>query len=210
MKKLSLIFLVSIFTCLGCANTYKENYKYVDKDELFSCSEVDMALIKEATYAFEDFILKHYTYKNPSLNNSYLNFLHDAQMGLIPKIEFFDDYMYQIFNELKSKKAFWNLSNITLNYDSDIVQCINSEINDETTHKVFDALTSSKTLRTEVYAAALGSDVDLVLTEGALRTYIALDMFYAKFLALDFTLPRDQLIQEVSRLNQEKAGHKAH
>ena len=211
MKQISLIFLVTIFTCLGCANSQKENYKYTDKDDLLSCSEVDMVLIKEAVYAFEDFIAKHYTYNNQvNLQEGYLNFLHNANMGLIPKVEFFDDHIRTLFLELKEHTTLWNTNQNSLDYNGEIIKCISSQIKDKTTQNVYDALTSSNTMRTEIYSASLGQNIETLLADEALRTYVALDMFYAKFLGLDFNLSQEQLIKEVSRINREIAGHKAH
>ena len=211
MKKISIIFLVSIFTCLGCGNSNKEKYKYTDRDDLLSCSNADMILNKEAVYAFEDFITKHYTYNNQgSLQDAYLNFLHNTNMGLIPKIEFFDDYMTQLFLDLKADTSLWNFNKNTLDYQGEMTTCIGRQINDDTTRKVFEALTSSNTMRTEVFSASLRQNREALLADGALRTYVALDMFYAKFLRLDFNLSQEQLIKEVTKFNKEIAGHKAH
>lgn len=210
MKQISLILLVSIFTCLGCANKKKENYKYTDKDDLFSCSNVDMVLIKEAVYAFEDFIMKNYSYNSPhTLEKGYKNFLHNATMGLIPKAELFDQHLKDIFNSLKENESLWNISpeHTSLKYDTELINCIGNSINKGTNQNVFKALTESNTMRPKVFSASLYSDVDAVVNDKALGTYIALDMFYAKLFGLDLSLSPIELSKQIAEKNSELAGH---
>ena len=64
MKKIS-ILLITIILFIGCKNEPNITYHYQQKDDLFYCDAIDMNLIKEAIYAFEDYVENHYFMEPP-------------------------------------------------------------------------------------------------------------------------------------------------
>ena len=65
MKKISILLLVTSLFLISCKDEPSITYKYQDNIDLFSCDAIDMNLIKEAKYAFEDYIEKHYSFQDP-------------------------------------------------------------------------------------------------------------------------------------------------
>jgi len=66
MKKISTILLIAVILLVSCKKDSQIEYKYQENDELFSCDGIDMDLIKEAVYAFEDYIKDHYSMEPPN------------------------------------------------------------------------------------------------------------------------------------------------
>jgi hypothetical protein len=213
MKKIPILLLV--ITCIlnSCKQEPKIDYKYANKEDLFKCSTVDMDLIKEAHYAFEDFILKNYDFsRQGNIIISYHNFLKLSESDLIPIAERFDDHLKNIVKALKNEKGMWKKINgeYTLNYNNPISTCITNNIKNEEFLKVFNALASTNTLKPSTIAPTINRNLETLLKNKALKSYIALDLFYAKVFNLNFSLSPQELSKKIGNINSERAKKHQH
>ena len=209
MKKISIILLTLTISISSCKQEPKLDYKYADQENFFLCSEADMDLLKEATYAFEDFILKNYDYsQNSDIKLAYRNFLTNARHDLIPMAERLDPYEISIIKALKNEGHLWTISeHPKLNYKAAITSCISNTIQNDQFKNIFAALASSSTLKSTTVAPLILADLDLATKDKSIATYIALDMFYAKLINLDYTLSKDELSNVVKQHNRSHSGH---
>ena len=194
----------------SCKEEPKLAYKYSDKDPMFLCSEADMDLINEAVYAFEDFILTNYDFAlNKELSSVYKNFFNNAEMGLTPMAERADDHLIQIINALRNEKDLWNINEgmYSLNLDSNLLTCLANGIQDESFGRIFETLVSSRTLRTTTIAPLMRQQAFLLKEDKAISTYVALDMFYAKILDIDFSQSKQEVGKIIAERNSSRMGH---
>jgi len=212
MKKLS-IFLIIIVTSTiwSCKKEPKFEYAYTYEENPFNCSAVDMDLIKEATFAYHDFIKKHYTFRQPNnLVEAHVNYLKVAQFNMFPVVEHVDDHMKNIIAALKEKEDLWTKTGnlYSLNYSHELIGCITNNLKDESIKAVFDEMLASNTFRTEIILPVILRSPEQVLSDTTLLSYVALDAFYASLLEIDFTMPTDELFNTVRDMNKTR-GEKA-
>ena len=202
MKKIStlLILLAILFT--GCKKDPKINYQYQLEDNLFECDAVDMDLIKEAVYAFEDYIKTHYCFTNPkSVEQGYYYYWEIALNNQIPAVEFISPHILEIRDQLKKIDGLWSTKGetTTLNYNHPLLKCISDHMNDPQMKQTFDVLIQSRTFKEHVFLSSIKRMSESLGNDAALDTYLALDTFYARILNLDFS-DLDKLMQ----INKEK------
>ena len=104
MKK-TLLLLLTITTFISC-NSNKADYKYSQRKNIVSCDGVDNDLIKEVTYTFETFLMEHYDFKNQgNLEIPLRNYLNNAEVGLYPMVERFDDHIINFSKQLQKEEG---------------------------------------------------------------------------------------------------------
>ncbi|MBN4085196.1 hypothetical protein JYT89_02535 [Flavobacteriaceae bacterium AH-315-B10] len=188
MKKIILpIFTILLF--LSCNKEQKLEYKYADKEDLFNCSSIDMELIKDAVYAFEDHITQHYIAIPPNtLSKGYAFYWEIALRDLQPTAELFNNHLIQLVKRLKKEKKLWVVSKdkTTLNYNHPIMLCIAKNIKDKGINKTLNVLLETKSFRTKIFLPAFLGDNQMLIDDKALATFFALEMFYARVLDLNF------------------------
>jgi len=208
MKKISILFLVTTLFLTNCKQEPSITYKYQENDDLFDCDVVDMNLIKEAKYAFEDYIEKHYSFQNPkSVDQGYYYYWEIAKSARIPAVEFINPHVLQIRDELKKIDGLWITKNetTTLNYSHPMVKCISDYMVDPELKRIFSVLTESNTFKDQVFLALLKRDPVAIKKDPGLATYLALDTFYARILNLDFSnLEELMLINRNRDLEKQK------
>lgn len=181
-------FLLTIIALqFSSCKQQKLDYQYSDKEDLIACSSGDIELIKEAVYTFEDYISKHYTFMGTSVAEGYQNYLKLLINNRPPASEFFSDHLKEVVNILKNEEDLWQIngSQIRLNYNNELVNCIIEHIQDKEIKTTITVLASSKTLTTEVLGPVLYTKKHLMAKEDkALATYVALDMFYTKLIQM--------------------------
>ena len=185
--KRTFILLTIITLQFSSCKEQKLEYQYSNKEDLIACSSGDMELIKEAVYAFEDYISKHYTFLGNTVAEGYHNYLKLLINNRPPASEFFSDHLKEVVTILKNEKDLWEIngSQIRLNYNNELVNCILKNIRDEEIKTTIGVLASSGTLTTEVLGPALYAKKHLMEKEDrALATYVALDMFYTKLIQM--------------------------
>lgn len=209
MKKINTIALLLLLISSSCKPEPKLDYKFINQENYFKCSEVDIDFFNEATYAFEDFIIKNYDFsQNGDIKLAYRNFLINARHDLIPMAERLDDYLISVIKTIKNEKNLWVASeHPKLSHTAAITTCISNSIQDDKFKNIFAALASSSTLKSSTVAPLIQADLDLAINDKSVATYIALDMFYAKLINLDYSLSKEELIKVVRDHNQSHAGH---
>ena len=168
-----------------------------------------MSLIKEALYSFEVYLLTNYDFKNRALlTSSYDDFLLNSGHNFIPMAERADDHIKAVFYALQEEKDLWKTVNdkVVLNYESDVMRCLISEIQDEETKNLMTSLTGTSILQASSIAPVLRRQGEALVTDKALATYVALDLFYAKLVELDLSLSPEQLGQQIKAINNDRAN----
>jgi hypothetical protein len=189
MKKIIALFIISVTLLSSCEEEVKINFKYSEKEDLFACSSIDMELIKDAVYAFEDYITQHYIAKPPStLSKGYAFYREIALRDLQPAVELFDNHLIQLVKRLKKEKKLWVVSkdNTTLNYNHPLMLCIAKNIKDKGINKTLNVLLETKSFRHKIFLPTFLMETQILIDDKALATYFALEMFYARVLDLNF------------------------
>jgi hypothetical protein len=212
MKKISSI-LIAVICFTSCKNEPKITYKYQQKEDLFYCDAIDMDLIKEAVYAFEDYIENHYSMEPPnSVDKGYYFYWEISKSDRIPAVELINPHILEIRDELKKIENLWIINNdeAKLNMNHPIAKCIGDYMEDQQLKKIYDVLVESNTFKNLVFLAPLKRDPIKFRKDRALVTYLALNTFYARILTLDFSnleelmkINRERFIEEQKRLREE-------
>ena len=187
---------------MSCTKQSDLTFKYQDNDDLFSCETVDMDLIKEAKYAFEDYIEKHYSFQNPkSVDQGYFYYWEIAKSPTIPAVEFVNSHVIKIRDELKKIKNLWRINGdiATLNYAHPLVKCLGNNIINQELNKTFNTLIESNTFKERVFLSLLKREPSTIKKDIGLSTYLALDTFYARILTLDFSN-----LEELQQINKNR------
>jgi hypothetical protein len=202
MKKISTFLLIATLCITGCTNNSKINYKYQKNDDLFYCDGIDMKLIKEAVYAFENYIKNHYFFQGEkTVEKGYYFYWEIAKGNRIPAVEFIDAHTLAIRDELKKIDGLWITTNdeAALNMKHPLAQCISDYMDNEQLKKIYDVLRETNTFKNQVFIAPLKRDVKSIMKDKGLVTYLALNTFYARILNLDFSN-----MDELMKINEQK------
>ncbi len=188
MKQISqIIFLLSlIILSYGC-NENEIDYKYATKEDLFECDNKDYRLVKEATYAFEDFITKNYVFLGVTVPEGYHNYLKVLFNNRPPAVEYLSDHIKNITTVFENRDDLWTVhsNKVRLNYEHPAAKCIVENVKDEELKKILEALISSNTVTPQVLAPILFEKKHLMAEEDrALAAYVAMDMFFSKLLEM--------------------------
>jgi hypothetical protein len=156
--KFSLIVLALILLSSSCkkdTGVTLSNYKFSDKGIVLNCDGIDLKLVNEALFAFEDDISSFYAKKasNPNLQLAYAQFIRDANNGRANYAEILTPHTVEVFNVLKTKNDLWNMNNTTsyLNYDSDFFNCITNNIQDKNLNTTLHALVETNSMSPKLF-----------------------------------------------------------
>ncbi|MBT8267503.1 MAG: hypothetical protein KJO41_04280 [Bacteroidia bacterium] len=191
MKRTAILLIFTILL-LSCKKEAPITYKYSEKEDLFACSSVDMELIKEALYAFEDYVTNNHSFREPfTTAKGYANYWSVATTDRMPFINKLDDHTKAIFNALKDEQDLWvnNGNKVTLNYNGEFMSCLIDNVKNEEAKRVMSALVETKTFRSNIFTPALDRNTKQFLVDKSLAAYVALDLFYAKLFQIDFSKP---------------------
>ncbi len=190
MKKVILAAIIST-SMLSCKKEATIEFKYADKPTTINCEDIDTKLLSEAYYAFENAILiqAKNTNKRPNFNitkdYALKNFVTRSR-GNIRIKEYVTKETLDIFNELK-KLSIWN--GIQLKNNDPLTDCIGNSISNPTIKGSFNTLRSVESLAPKLMVSTISDNRSIrdQYKDKALMTYVALDMYYAKFFNEDFT-----------------------
>ena len=190
-KFFTLVIVLTLFSCKN-ENTFSE-YQYADRPVVLTCGDFNSKLYHEALYSFENDILAFYsqTNKNASQTQAYNRFVRDAVYGG-GRLKFEDiasAHTLKIFETLKNENTLWDANNPKshLNYNSSIVNCIASNIQDTALKTTFNSLVMTNSMSPKLFGTPLISKYRNAIKDRYLATYIALDLFYAKLFDVDFS-----------------------
>ncbi len=151
---------------------------------------MDLKLLNEAYYAFENavFIYEKTNNRIPNLNitkeYALKKFISNATRKINIK-DYTTEHCFNIFHILKDQNI-WN--GTQLKNQSELTNCIGSAIANEEIKTLFNTLTEVESLESKLIANALsGFSTKEVIKDKSLMTYVALDLFYAKFFNVDFS-----------------------
>ena len=182
-----IVFLFSFITLIyGCGEN-EIDYKYATNEDLFECNNKDYRLVKEATYAFEDFITKNYVFLGVTVPEGYHNYLKVLFNNRPPAVEYLSDHIKNITTVFENRDDLWTVKNnkVRLNYEHPAAKCIIDNVKDEELKKILDALISSNTVTPQVLAPILFEKKHLMAKEDrALAAYVTMDMFFSKLLEM--------------------------
>jgi len=190
MKKTILAVAISILA-FSCKNETSFDYKHADKPETVTCDGLDTKLISEAYYAFENAILIHAenTKRRPNTNITpeyALKSFIARSRGTIRITEYVTEESLAVFNTLK-KLDIWN--GPQLKSDATVTECIGNTISNPTIKGSFNTLRSVGSLNPKLMVSAMTDNRAIrdQYKDKTLMTYVALDMYYAKFFNTDFS-----------------------
>nr|WP_290856415.1 hypothetical protein [Flaviramulus sp.] len=186
---LTLFLTITFFSCKK-EKTFTD-YKYSDQPVVFDCPDINNKLYDEALYSFEDDILNFYGKNNPdaSLILAYSNFIRNAIFGKIEYEEIVSNHSYKILEALKNEKVLWdsNSSVSRLNYKSDLMNCIASNVNQKDLKTTLNALLSTNSMTPKLFGRPLINKYRNVVVDKHLASYVAFDLYYARLYDLDLT-----------------------
>lgn len=188
MKRI-IISILTILLFISCNKEPKFEYKYSDKDDLFNCSSVDMELIKEAVYAFEEYLKEYYIFQGPkSVHNGLNNYWKISITNRLPAIEYINPHIIKLRDILKNETSLWITKNdkTILNFNHPIMDCISKNLIDSELKNLFHLLRNSNTFSSKVFLASLKWADKRIKDDKAFETYLVLDTFYARILNVDF------------------------
>ena len=191
-SKISLSVFLLVITLISCKQEKVfSDYKYADKPAVFNCEGVNSKLLNEALYSFEDDILKHYKgdKQNFRLDQAYSQLIRNSVFGRLKLEDMVSKHSVEIFEVLKNDNSLWEVNNPKsyLNYNSTTLKCISKNINDTALKTTFDALVATNSMDSKLFGAPLISKYRNTTKDKNLAMYVALDLYYAKMIDLDFS-----------------------
>ncbi|NQY28199.1 MAG: hypothetical protein HRT69_01880 [Flavobacteriaceae bacterium] len=190
MKKIVLAAVISI-SVLSCKKEAITDYKHADEPVSITCEGVDEKLFSEAYYAFENAILTQAKNSNRrpnftiTIDNALKNFIARSR-GNIRITDYVTEESLAVFNLLKTQDI-WNGSQ--LKSKAEITECIGNSISNKIIKGTFNTLRSVESLTPKLMVSAITDNRAIrgQYRDKALMTYVALDMYYAKFFDTDFS-----------------------
>lgn len=191
--KNKLMLLVLIAVMLGCGEAI--TYKYQNNDLDIACSNMDVALLKEALYSFENDIGVYYKNEeynpgnNINIEYGYASFIYPGASGTADFKKIASPHTQAIMTLLKKEESLWNKNGegSKLNYDHELVQCLISNIqNPEIKERIQTLLGAnffSPAIMTEYYRVNVGD----AFTDKNFALFIALETYYQNLFELDFS-----------------------
>ena len=188
MKRI-ILYPLTILLFISCNQKPKLVYKYADKEDFLKCINVNNQLYKEALYTFEQDLINYHNTQRSKLTSCYVSFLHRRSNGNINYNEFVSPHTLLVLEALKKDDAFLGFENkkSNLNYKSPVINCISNNIQNEDIKATLNALLSSNSMNSKLFTAAFAPQYNELVTDKYLALYVALDLYYAKLIDIDFT-----------------------
>jgi hypothetical protein len=188
MKTLIKLFIVIFVINLSSCKKQLE-YKYSDKEDFLICDSLNIELYKEALYAFESDLLDYHGGQDSNITSSYFSFLHRAFNNSIRYNDIVSPHTLLVLESLKKETDLWDFENkkSNLNYNSSIINCISSNIQNKDIKTTFNALLSVNSMDPKLFGPSFATHYEELITDKHLALYVALDLYYAKLFDIDFT-----------------------
>ena len=180
-KRLALVLLV---TFSSCDNAKKMEYKYAESPKLLACDFPNGDLLKEAVYSFENDLSTIYRFPKTNLAKSYSTFILQRQRGKLNAKEIASEHSLNLAKALKKEAHLWSTVNTTptLNSSDPLMDCIVNNIINDDIKRTYNALLSTNSLNPKLVLPLLNGTSRFVKSDGSLRTYVALELFYSQLL----------------------------
>jgi len=191
MKKLfvTLIIIASYYSCGGDLL----EYKYQDKELNINCTQIDIPLMKEALYSFEDDIASFYNNENYSPGTriyyhfGYANFIYTGATGEADFQNIVSTHSLSILSKLRKEPELYiekkDASN--LNYQHEYVQCLINQIKNAEIKDKIKTLLSVDFLTPKNMAEFYRVNIEDAKTDKHFALFIALDTYYQYLIDLE-------------------------
>jgi len=194
--------LIATALLLSSCGEDKLEYRYADKEDTIKCNNgsVNTQLLKEALYSFEEDLKQYFSKNTGNPAQGYNMLIAISSSGEGPKPTNTSAHVRAVLDALKKEKDLWVNDNgiYRLNYNSDTVICLGENIQDEALRTTFNALISTNSMNSKIFASPLRTKIRNIQNDKFLATFMALDMFYAKLYNVDFStipVPEDSALQ---------------
>jgi hypothetical protein len=162
-------------------------YKYNDEPMQVSCAGANDKLLNEALYSFFDDITVYYRTKSNDPSQSgmstyeaYANYVYNGALGQADYESIVSNHTKNVMNELRKETQLWDrkpaMSN--LNYNSEFVNCLISNIKDKDMALSIQALNSANSMTPKLMADRFRLNIKAALVDPNYGMYIALDTYY--------------------------------
>lgn len=187
LKLLAITLLITFTSCKKEQTIILSEYKYEEKGIVLNCDKMDLKLLNEALFSFENDILNAFAQDKKNLAQAYAQFTRSAVSGRANYEEIVSLHSLAVFEVLKSKQELWDLNNpnTKLNYNSSLFQCIVENIKSKDLKTTLHALISTNSMSTKLFGSALNSEYRSAVSDKYLSAYMAFDLFYAKLYDID-------------------------
>lgn len=186
--KLALSIFILAILLTSCKEKTLE-YKFQGRiNVLVDCSFGNDALLKEAQYSFQEDLAINLPKNDPEFKNEIYNYFVRALYT--DDIDFNDavtPHSLAVFEELKKYKELWDLDNphSNLNYKSEFMTCLISNFKDDDLRIAMQNLIEVNSMRPKLIIEPILYSPDKLAKDSNLKTYIALELYYAKFFDKD-------------------------
>lgn len=162
-------------------------YKYNDEPMQVSCAGANDKLLNEALYSFFDDITVYYRTKSNDPSQSgmstyeaYANYVYNGALGQADYESIVSNHTKNVMSELRKETQLWDkkpaMSN--LNYNSEFVNCLISNIKDKDMALSIQALNSANSMTPKLMADRFRLNIKAALVDPNYGMYIALDIYY--------------------------------
>ncbi|MEL0643499.1 hypothetical protein V6251_03835 [Olleya sp. Ti.3.14] len=196
--KIALVLIITFNVSCKKAEVKLAEFKYADLPKAVNCDSGYDDLLSEALYAFEQDIVNKYDPKTKNKLRAYRAYISNYISNRTALEQIVTPHTKAVYDVLKSKQELWDGNH--LNYNSTAITCIIDSIKDKGLQQTLNALKSTNSMNSEIFAPPLRSNTSYS-RDTNLATFIALDLFYSKFNTIDFTTvdlslnqPKDQPI----------------
>ena len=191
MKTISIKLLLAllIFNLTSCkkensTSTFSD-YQFADQPQTVNCSNADNKLLNEAIYAFENDIINFYDAKQKTAIRGYNGFIRKATSNQKPDLKAFVSEHSVNIGKALSKTGIFDIDG--LDYNHNIIKCIDANMSAEGLKTTFNALLSTNSMRKTLFEPALSGKASSMEKDKYLGLYVALEYFYTEINKTDFS-----------------------
>jgi hypothetical protein len=181
--KTILLLAMLALTFNGCEEPI--DYRYADLPRPVECEGVDLALLHEALYSFQQDIGNAYNFRNfdPAeplfVINGYRTFVHKGGLGEANYAEIASDHTWKVFEKLKGQPIWAKTEGYShLDYHSPFLQCVLSNIQNRDIQETMASLNEINSMSPKLMAEPLRRNINDVTQDPYMAMYVALDFFY--------------------------------
>ena len=188
-KLLLITMTISLASCKKENKIVFTDFKYADKPDAMTCGDMDTKLLKEALYSFEDDIINHYDTQNRNTSRAYTRLITESIINRLKIEDVISEHTVKVFEALKQNEDLWNIDGGAnhLNYNSQVVNCIADNINNQRIKSTFNALKQTNSLTPKLIGEPIKSSSAQLINDKYLATFVALQYYYNKLFDIDLT-----------------------
>lgn len=189
---LKLFFYVCLMTTFSCQEKFE--YKFQDMPNFTVCANETEPLLKEAFYSFEHDIKVHIGNLNAQSEQIYGQWFYPTLKNKLDVKEFVSPHTVKVFEMLKeSKPEIWDVYNedSNLNYKSDFIKCIATNMIDKDLKTTFKALLTTNSMKPDLFSDAIGRNSLKIARDPYLKLYVVFEYGYGHMFFNDFTETKD-------------------